>query len=104
MVRALITTDVIRKLESVERIPRKERRKRNVPAYYGGWITRYTETAEFQLRQKESEHRTLMAQRDAELRAAKADASNAKFHLALKNAQLESLRKQLEELKGSKAA
>lgn len=104
IVQARIPNDVLKKLESISRIPRREWHKRNVPDYFGGFIARFTETVEFQILQKESEHRRLIIQKDSELRAALAEASNAKFHLTLKNVELDSLKKQIEELRGSKAA
>jgi hypothetical protein len=104
MVLARFSIDVLKKLESIERIPHKEKHKRNVPDYYGNFITRYTETIEFQLRQKESEHKKVIAQKDVELRTARADASNAKFQLTFKNVEIEMLKKQVEELKRPAAA
>jgi hypothetical protein len=99
IVQARISIEVQKKLESIVRIPRKEWHKRNLPDYYGNFITQFTETIEFQNLQKAAEHRTLMLQKDAELRTAKADASNSKLFLSLKNAELESVKKQLESLK-----
>ena len=101
IVQARISFEVRDKLASVKKIPHKEWHKRNVPDYYGSFITKYTNTAEFQMEVKAAEHRAQMAQKDSEVRAAKAEASSAKFRLTR---EIETLRKQIEELKRPKAA
>lgn len=45
-----------------------------------------------------------MLEKDSELRAANVEASHTKFQLTLKNVELESLKKQIEELKRPPAA
>jgi hypothetical protein len=98
-IQGFITPEILKKLESVERIPRREWHKNNVPNYYGDFITRYTETTEFKIRQQAAEHMKQMLTKESELRTARSEASNARFHLSMKNVEIESLKKQLEQLK-----
>jgi polyhydroxyalkanoate synthesis regulator phasin len=95
IVRAAISIEVLNKLKAVKRIPRREWGKNLIPEYFGNYIEKYTETREFEYLAK-----------DVQIEVLKAQVSSRDFfgklkdtELAKAKAEIERLKKELEDLK-----